>query len=203
MGLTIHYSGGKAKNRTTIDGCLEFLKDMAIRLPCKYLLIDETLTGELDDYSRPKSPNNGKRVIVKQKGIMLFLDQGSEPLTFNFDTDSLEFCHYFLCKDGTIFKGGLFCKTQYAKNFMRTHHVACKLLEIVKKKYVTGLRVSDEGEYYGNWNKNKLAKTIEKWNGMIANFGAAMDKLSKKTGLKIEGAGMEIYKDEKLKKLLN
>ena len=37
---------------------------------------------------------------------------------------------------------------------------------------------------------------------MMINFGGLMAKASKKTGLKIEGAGMDLYKDEKLKKLL-
>ncbi len=202
MGLTVHYSGGRAKSPEAMADCLEFLKDTAKRLPCKFVLIDEKFSGTLDDYRRPKNPNQGKLVTVKLKGIMLFLDEGSEPLTFTFDPDTLEFCHYLLCKDGTILKGGGFCKTQFAKNFMRTHHTVCKLLEIVKKKYVTGLRVSDDGEYYGNWDKKKLVKTIERWNGVMATFGEAMDRLSKKTGLKIEGAGMELYKDQKLKKLL-
>ena len=202
MGLTIHYSGGRAKSPAEMEQCLEFLKDTAKRLPCRHVLIDETFTGILDDFRHKKNPKHGKRVTVKQKGIMLFLDDGSEPLAFTFDADTLEFCNYLLCKDGSVLKGGVFCKTQFAKNFMRTHHTACKLLEAIKKEYVTGLRVSDEGEYFGNWNKNKLAKTIKKWNGMMINFAGLMAKAGKKSGLKIEGAGMDLYKDEKLKKLL-
>ncbi len=194
MGLTIHYSQGKAKNRLKIDNCIAFLEDVARRLPCENNLIDETLTGLLDN----------SVVTVHQKGVILFLDEGSEPLTFVFDYDSLEFCQYFnFGNDGTIDKSGFFCKTQYAKNFLRTHHTACKLLETIKREYVRGLRVVDDAEYFGDWNKIKLEKTFERWNNIIVNFAETLNQLTEESGLKFEGAGVELYKDQKLRKLFN
>ena len=102
MGLTVHYSGGKAKSQNKIKECINFLKDTAERLPCQYLLVDEALTGTLDDWRHPKNPNSGKLVTIHQKGIMIFLDEGSEPLTFTFDNNTLEFCNHFFSYKSNI-----------------------------------------------------------------------------------------------------
>ncbi len=202
MGLTVHYSNGQAKDRSKLDACIGFVKEVAERLPCRYEVVDTTLSAQLDDWLRPNNPKNGQLVTVRQKGIILFLDEGAEPLTITFDYDTLEFCNYFISvKDGTLNKTGFFCKTQYAKNFLRTHHTACKLLAILKAKYLPQLHVVDEGEYFGTWDMQKLAGTIEEWNSLIANFAENISKAAKDTGLKFEGAGMELYKDIKLKKM--
>ncbi len=206
MGLTIHYSNGKAQNREKVDACIEFLKDTAKRLPCEFERINQKLTGILEDWINPKNPKNGKPVSVIYKGIVLFLDEGSESLCFAFDYDTLEFCSYFVSpQDKRLVKTNFFCKTQYAKNFLQTHHTACKLLEFVKNNYVRGLRVSDEGEYFDKWNKRHLQKIYKEWSGLISSFGKALDKLEISQGSDIEQsireAAKEVYKDEKLKKL--
>ena len=206
MGLTIHYSKGKIQSKDKIDSCIKSVEDIAGRLPCKYQLIDEQLTGILDDWANPKNPQNGKRVLVNYKGIILFLDEGSEPLSFSFDCDALEFCSYFIPPNSNeLIKAGFFCKTQYAKNFLHTHHTACKFLEFIKKEFVSGLRVHDEGKYFGKWDRKLLKQTYEEWSGLISAFGKALDKLEFNPSQDIERginqAAEEVYKDEKLKKL--
>jgi hypothetical protein len=196
MGLTVHYSKGKVQDRSNLDACINFLKDVARRLPCRYEMVDATLSAHLDDWLSPNNPKNGQLITVRQKGIILFLDEGVEPLPIIFDYSTLEFCNYFISvKDGMLNKTGFFCKTQYAKNFLRTHHTICKLLAILKTKYLPQLHVVDEGEYFGNWDMQKLAGTIERWNGLISNFGEILDKTAKDTGLRFEGADMKENND--------
>jgi hypothetical protein len=207
MGLTVHYSGGRAASRDKIDECIAFLANVAQKLPCQYQIVDEKLTGILDDWSNPKSKQNGKPVSIEYKGISLFLDQGSEPLCFGFDYNTLEFCSYFTYRaDGRLGKGGFFCKTQYAQNFLQTHHLTCKLLQRIQEKYVSDLKVSDDGEYFGNWDQDKLKVTFEEWSGIISAFGKAVDKLPAGSDSDIEQsiqkAAQEAHRAESLRKLL-
>jgi hypothetical protein len=207
MGLTIHYSGGRAKSKEKIDECVAFLEDVAQKLPCQYQIVDERLTGILEDWSSPKSKQNGKPVSIQYKAVTLYLDEGSEPLCFGFDYNTLEFCSYFTYPaDRRIGKGGFFCKTQYAKNFLQTHHLTCKLLQHVKDNYVRGLRVNDDGKYFGNWNQDQLKQTYKEWSGLISSVGRALDALSVSPDSDIEEtiqqAVQEVHKDEILRKLL-
>ncbi|HYV33300.1 MAG TPA: hypothetical protein VE973_00425, partial [Candidatus Limnocylindria bacterium] len=194
MGLTVHYSEGKAGDHSKIDDCVNFVREVAQRLPCRYEMVDAKLGGKLDDWLNPGNQMNGQLVTVRQKGIILFLDEGAEPLAIIFDYDTLEFCNYFISvKDGTLNKTGFFCKTQYAKNFLSTHHTVCKLLAILKTKYLPQLHVVDDGKYFGVWDMQRLVGTIERWDGIMANFAEIIDETAKDVGLKFEGAGMELY----------
>lgn len=207
MGLTIHYSNGKAKSLEKVNECLAFVEQVAKSIPCEYTVIDEQLTGILIDIPNKKNPQNGKNVTVRQKGIVVILDKGSEPFWCIFNTDTLEFCRHeqYPHDKKHVHKWGFFTKTQYAKNFLFAHTTICRLLETIKKQYVTGLKVEDEGEYFGKWDNAHLQKVYEEYSGLISSFGKALDKLKITPGDNIEKsikkATEGVHRDEKLKKL--
>jgi hypothetical protein len=204
MGLTVHYSGGKAKSQAKIDDCLGFVQNVAEKLPCRFDIINQVLTGNLDDWQHPKNPQTGQLIKVHLKGILLWLDEGCEPLNFSFNYDSLEFCNYFKSsKNNVVNKAGFFCKTQFSKNFLLTHHIVCKLLEVIKENYVRGIKVNDDAQYFGNWDKEKLKNSYEEWTGLISSFGKALDTLDANVDIEqsILQAAQKVQKDEKLKKL--
>ena len=157
MGLTIHYSGKIKPAR--IDECLNALESIAKKNHWQYERHDDKPATKYE-----RQGKTGQFIPVEHlcKTISLILDPGCEWLTFDFDK-----------KTGKLQN---FCKTQYSENFIATHHLVCKILEMVRDKFVPNLDVSDEGDYFGIWDREKLGATIEEWDKMVMGISRALQE---------------------------
>lgn len=177
MGLTIHYSGGKADSQKKIDELLSRLSDIA-----KIAKWDYWLENEKKDNVQGRNKNdseNGKS--VNYKSFCANIDEGCETFEIGFNYDTLECANYYRYKsmDYTQ-KSGFSCKTQYSKDFVTTHHTICQLLEMIKTEYIKDLSVSDEGGYFGNWDKEALGTEIKEWDKMIKGVGKMLGAVIEK-----------------------
>ncbi len=177
MGLTIHHGKGKAESREKIDELFKSLTNIAKIAKWEYWTDkkDEDWRGEKMNYY----------------AFLTNIDEGCETFEIAFNLDTLE-----------LQRG--FCKTQYSKDFIKTHHTVCQLLQMIKDDYIKDIEVSDEGDYFGNWDKTKLGAEGKKWDKMIEDVGNLLKKTFKdNNNIEIIEKPLikngEIYRKHKLK----
>jgi hypothetical protein len=74
-----------------------------------------------------------------------------------------------------------FCKTQYAsnpqlggvENFLHAHLSLVALLDHAAELGMR-VKVTDEGKYWDDRNRERLAAEVDAWNKMIASFGGQL-----------------------------
>jgi len=94
-------------------------------------------------------------------------------------------------KDGYHWIGQGFTKTQYAKNFLRSHLTVIAVLEFCEKIGILE-EVNDEGRYWESRNLEKLASNINESTKMIKGFL----KTLKKSGFESDKINSPIEKTE-------
>ena len=189
MGLTIHYSGGQAESPAKIAELITSLCRIARNQKWKYWTEKKTYK---DIYRTTyEKPQNGMGRIVSQpvkdekevvyKAFFANIDEGCETFEIGFNLQTLECAYYYRYPHMKhTEKSGFFCKTQYSKDFINTHHTICLLLDHIKTYYVPDLKVHDEGEYFGKWDRKALGAEIKEWDKMIKDVGEMLTQVVKK-----------------------
>lgn len=152
MGITIHYQG-KIDNKNKLPQMVAELMDFAEVMDWRYNIID--------NHNEPRL-----------SGIILDIHPESESFQLTFD-DTGELKSYISYQDAIGREKieevkPLFVKTQFAG--VETHITIIKLLQYIKKKYVSNLKVTDEGKF---WNIGDIKLLREKF--------AYLNKAIKKT----------------------
>lgn len=158
MGITIHYQG-KIDDKNKIPEMVDDLMDFAETAGWEYNIIDIHVEPSLSGIVLDRHP-----------------ESESFPLTFD-DTGELKLYFDYQDADGrkkTTEVQPLFVKTQFAG--VETHITIIKLLQYIKKKYISNLKVDDEGEFWDTGDikllREKFAflkKAIEKTKALFLN----------------------------------
>lgn len=144
MGITIHYKGKLNKPdllNTFCDEIEDIAKDMNWSL--------NTLSNDLNKPNSSYLDENGQiKGHIPLKGLNVILHPKAEPLSFLFDKNgNLKNLLMMTFKNEKELEGSyIFIKTQFAP--IEIHITIIKLLEYIKKKYISNLEVIDEGNYW-------------------------------------------------------
>jgi hypothetical protein len=198
MGLTIHYDLKLKDRRVSVARqAIERLHAKAQELPFQHVGEIWDVKGPETDFDRVDD-SEGKRWFLIQSGCYVEISphnvQVNPKRIIGFCTlpgNGCEPANFGLCQyPATIeFQGkryrthrpgwtwGSFCKTQYAQEFLKCHHMVCLMLDHAK---LCGLEVDvhDEGGFYEDRNPEKLGTTVKVWNLMIASFVGKVDQLT-------------------------
>lgn len=143
MGLSIHYSATIC-SREAITLLIEETADIARSLSWKYNIIDnEQLYGI---------------TIAPEKCEPLFL-------TFAPNCKLCSVTSALAGDPNSPYYYTAFTKTQFAGE--DTHIALLTLLKYLSDKYFSEIEVSDEGSYWGIWDKNMLSAQFEKYNNAL------------------------------------
>ncbi len=162
MGITIHYQG-HLDSPDDIHYLIDEFQDIANSMKWEYHILDE-------DWSQPSTATlswtkNGVEIVgdLGLKGISLNLHPDCESLSLFFDADGTmtTIMNTILMNEGTIDRGTSYCtvKTQFAPPDI--HISIVNILKYVKKRYVSDLEVTDEGEYWETKDRNILEQRIQ------------------------------------------
>ena len=96
-------------------------------------------------------------------------------------------------RNGKVWRGSSFTKTQWAVDFVKAHVAVCALLKFIQQ---TGLlkSVYDEGHYWEDEDFTKLLDNFELNNKGIAAICTMLQKAAKDTDATIEGHGLKSVK---------
>lgn len=169
MGLTIHFTGA-------IDEVADIPKFV------------EELADIAESMGWMAQPINMDEADPNFRGILVNPEDDCEPLRFLFDREGRLRNFMDLLDDQVEPNEHSFysaSKTQFAD--IETHVWIIGLLRYLKKRYLSNLEVSDEGEYWETENLEKLREKKEFLSGMIDKLAG---KLSQSKRLP-EGASME------------
>jgi len=162
MGVTIHYRG-RLNDVGQLPRLCEELADIAAAMGWKCRKLD-------DDWERPASARlraTAKGAEIEGnlglKGVVLAPGGGVEPLSFLFDRDG---CLWSLIDRVSILDGTLkpeeawvFVKTQFGTPELHVWIVG--LLKYLKKRYLSDLQVSDEGQYWETGDVRVLRERMD------------------------------------------
>ena len=161
MGITIHFNG-KIEDLSQIDPLVEELMDISKSMEWEWKLLDHKFS--ITPESRP-SQNNHKTdndSSFRLKGIVINLHPDCESFCIFFDEKGNLTTPFLmeLVNEGRIRKehASVFVKTQFAPPDVHINII--NLLKYIKKRYIPGLNVSDEGEYWESEDKENLIKKI-------------------------------------------
>ncbi|PKL92521.1 MAG: hypothetical protein CVV21_01835 [Candidatus Goldiibacteriota bacterium HGW-Goldbacteria-1] len=168
---------GTISHREILRELEEELADISSISGWKYQFITENFhtmsrktknTPEPEEITGPEFGGEIRKVSsaeVYLDGISLFIDHGNDPLTFSFDkngsmaTVSMQLVDDPLSTHKITVKKYEFMYSPYIKMFTRNaeHHIkAVKVLDYIKKKYVTDLEVIDTTMYWETRDEEEL-----------------------------------------------
>jgi len=181
MGVTIHYRG-KIDDMAEVYKLTDDLEDFANELGWESQRMDE-------DWSKPNTAaisveGDTARVTghAPLKGIMLSPHKHCEPfaLTFNSDGYLIGFVGMTLLAEGktTPEKTVMSTKTQFAP--VEVHITIVKLLQYIKKRYISNLEVFDDGRYWETGDINELKRTRGTIERAMDTLEDALSKISRR-----------------------
>ncbi len=180
MGVTIHYRG-KINDVKNVDVLTDEVVDFAQTLGWRSQRWDE-------DWSQP----NTARVTHTEKGIKieghaplrgvtLFPHKESEPLSLTFEPGGylVHILGMVMIADGQLKpeESWMATKTQFAP--IEAHISIIKLLQHLKKRYISNLEVEDEGGYWQTDDANELKRRIDSINRGLDILEAALSMSQK------------------------
>jgi hypothetical protein len=158
MGITIHYRG-KLNSPELRDSVCDELTDIAIEMDWKYYPI----------------VNNKDSV----KGIIISPHPKSEALSFLFGKDGglkdFRPWEYNNKNEEKIDDSYLSVKTQFAP--IEIHIAIIKLFKYLKKKYISNLKVYDEGKYWDTEDEELLREKISFLNRMMDEIEGLLNEV--------------------------
>jgi hypothetical protein len=158
MGLTIHYSGAIDRIED-IPHFVEELTDIA-----------ESMGWMVQPINDDEADPNFRGIIVNPQGEC-------EPLCFIFDREGrLRALMDLITEQVEPTKYSFFTatKTQFAE--IETHVWIIGLLRYLKKRYLGNLEVTDEGEYWGTEDLDKLREKKQFLQGMIDTIAGELSE---------------------------
>ena len=178
MGITIHYKGKLNKPDLLNTFCYE-IKDIAKDMNWSFNILNNDLNKpnssymDEDGYIKGHIPLRGVNVIIHPK---------AESLSFLFDKNgNLRNILMMTYKNGKESEASyIFIKTQFAP--IEIHITIIKLLEYVKRKYISNLEVIDEGNYWETRDKKILEEKSSFLNKKIDQIGNIISEI------KVDGA---------------
>lgn len=162
MGITIHYLG-KLNNTKQIYKFKDELTDIAKSMNWEWNVLDE-------DWNKPntaKLTHHKNRAEITGhlplKGISFIPHPDSESVSFYFDKKGKlqTLMGMVLANEEKIVRdhAWISVKTQFAPP--EVHITIVKLLKYIKKKYISNLKVRDEGEYWETGDENILKERLD------------------------------------------
>ncbi len=156
MGISIHYKG-KLNNPDLLNAFCDEIKDIAKDMNWNF----NTFNNDLNNPNSSYVDRNGHiKGHIPIKGLNVTIHPKAESLSFLFDKNgnlrNLLMMTYKNGKESEI--SNIFVKTQFAP--IEIHITIIKLLEYIKKKYISNLKVIDEGSYWDTRNKNILEEKL-------------------------------------------
>jgi hypothetical protein len=160
MGITI-YARGRLDLIGDIPCLIDDLKSVAGDHNWTYHIIDDDFETQPNAVIARRDP--GPPVVKIEgslglKGLVLNVGSGSEPLSILFDrsgvlTDMLQQLSWLQSNGG--YERFSLCKTQFGS--IDAHIEIIGILDLVKKKYISDLAVTDEGAYWESRDRRILA----------------------------------------------
>lgn len=156
MGISIHYKG-KLNNPDLLNAFCDEIKDIAKDMNWNF----NTFNNDLNNPNSSYVDGNGHiKGHIPIKGLNVTIHPKAESLSFLFDKNgnlrNLLMMTYKNGKESEI--SNIFVKTQFAP--IEIHITIIKLLEYIKKKYISNLKVIDEGSYWETRDKNILEEKL-------------------------------------------
>lgn len=156
MGISIHYKG-KLNNPDLLNAFCDEIKDIAKDMNWNF----NTFNNDLNKPNSSYVDGNGHiKGHIPIKGLNVTIHPKAESLSFLFDKNgnlrNLLMMTYKNGKESEI--SNIFVKTQFAP--IEIHITIIKLLEHIKKKYISNLKVIDEGSYWETRDKNILEEKL-------------------------------------------
>ena len=160
MGITI-FARGSIDTTDDIPVLIAEMKELSEKNGWTYEILDDAF--EQDPGVEFKRDEDASTVSIKGslglKGIIINVGYGVEPLALLFDrsgilTDIMSQVTWVQNpgEDNRL----TFCKTQFGP--IEAHISLIETLDILKKKYVTNLEVTDEGDYWTSRDRELLAE---------------------------------------------
>ena len=175
MGLTIHFELGCSGSAGDVKHKLEEVRNQVEDLPIEEVspLVELDWADESQDtnealrwlkvqYERdePIDEHTTKRVPPAEGyGFVIYVGEGCESLNI-----ALTRLH-----DEEMWSGRAFCKTQYAREFLKCHLLVIAVLDLCKAEGILK-SVNDEGGYWETRDINVLAKSINESSALLADF---------------------------------
>lgn len=161
MGITI-YARGRLDRIGDVPSLIDELKGVAGEQNWTYHVIDDDFKVQPHaviarrDSGAPAAKIEGSLGL---KGIVLNVESGVEPLSILFDrsgvlTDMLQQLSWLQTR-GESERFSL-CKTQFGS--IDSHIQVIEILDLVKKKYLSDLAVTDEGDYWESRDRRIMAE---------------------------------------------
>mgnify|MGYP000082404932 CR=1 FL=1 len=173
MGLTFHYSGSFKKD-ASLHELIGEVKDIAEINDWEYHIYDHDLPP--DDY--------GKEIFNDRIYGISFNPTGSEPVWLCFLSNGRlstpDLLQFYGNPENEADRKHLYLvstKTQYSG--MTTHKIIITLLKYIEKKYLTGLKVYDEGQYWETGDEKLLEDIFKRFNTAVDIFGTAVENNEK------------------------
>jgi hypothetical protein len=173
MGISIHYKG-KLNNPDLLNAFCDEIKDIAKDMNWNF----NTFNNDLNKPNSSYVDRNGHiKGHIPIKGLNVTIHPKAESLSFLFDKNgnlrNLLMMTYKNGKESEI--SNIFVKTQFAP--IEIHITIIKLLEYIKKKYISNLKVIDEGSYWETRDKNILEEKLSFLRKKIDQIGNQISEI--------------------------
>ena len=169
MGLTFHYSGSFRKD-ASLEGLIEEVKDIA------------EINGWPHHIFERQFPENGfgKEAFNDNIYGISFSPPGSEPVWLCFLSNGRLSAPHLLQFYGQTEhqeerKNLYLVSTKTQTAGVSTHKSVIDLLKYLDGKYLTGLKVYDEGQYWETGDEILLAEIFKRFDASLDIFGKAVD----------------------------
>ena len=173
MGITIHYKGKLNKPDLLNTFCYE-IKDIAKDMNWSFNTINNDLNKPNSSYM---DENGHIKGYIPLKGINVTIHPKAESLSFLFDKNgNLRNLLMMTYKNGKESEASyIFIKTQFAP--IEIHITIIKLLGYIKKKYISNLKVIDEGNYWETRDTKILEEKSSFLNKKIDQIGNIISEI--------------------------
>jgi len=192
MGLTVHYSFKFRGTEEEVIDKLRQVRDVAMKLPFeeidgpveldyKFWTLEKYRAGkgygDWRDWAciqyqidKQRIDNAGRKIFwsespTKAFCLHLWPGEGCEPMNIGLVKG----------KRDKLWRGSSFCKTQYAKQFLKSHLIVIRILDECKRIGILD-KVDDKGKYYETRDLEKLAEEVNASTRMLQDLVNTFDK---------------------------
>lgn len=169
MNLAIHYNG-KLENRARLEEMLDEARYFCAEQRWSYLDIEESIKGQVERLAESPQAETERGAGVETPALLFPIDDtltgisitvhpASEPLRLTFNRAG-ELAYYIPLNDGDVYWEIKSFSTGTQSGF-ETHIAVCELLRLLRDRYMPGLNVYDEANYFETGDAMRLASSIE------------------------------------------
>lgn len=165
MSSTIHYNG-KLENRARLEEMLDEARYFCAEQRWGYLDIEESIIGHVERVADAATATDGDKAPTQLAtiddtltGITITVHPASEPLRLTFNSAG-ELAYYIPLDDRETYWEIKSFSIQINSGF-ETHIAVCELLHLLQAKYMPGLNVYDEANYFESGDSMRLAGSLD------------------------------------------